>query len=353
MRQPVLLSALLLALSPVVQAAGSSQSVEDNWHQWRGPLASGAAPKGDPPTHWDQKSNVKWKVAVPGLGSATPIVWGDRVFVVTAVDTQRLAEAAALPQPDPRFSKRTEAPRTYYRFLVLCFDRDTGRLLWQRTATEQVPHEGHHPTHSYAASSPTTDGRYLYVSFGSRGLYCYDLDGKLQWQRDLGRMQTRLGWGEGSSPTLHGDALVVNWDQEANSFLVVLDARTGQTRWKKEREEPTSWATPLVVEHDGRTQVIINATNRVRSYDLDSGDLLWQCGGQSVNAIPSPVSDGRLAFCMSGYTKSAAFAIPLDATGTSPAATRSPGATSTGPRMSRRLSCTAAASISRKRTMLS
>jgi outer membrane protein assembly factor BamB len=296
-------------------ADAGSQAREDNWPQWRGPRADGVAPRADPPIEWSEQKNVRWKVSIPGSGSATPIVWGDRVFILTAVDTHRDADAAALPKPDPRFSKRTQPPRTYYRFLVLCLDRATGLVLWQKVATEQVPHEGHHPTHSYAAASPTTDGKHLYVSFNSFGVYCYDLDGNLQWQRDLGRLQTRLGWGEGVSPSLASDALIVGRDQEAGSSIVVLDARNGATRWQKDRDEPTAWATPLVVDHAGRTQVIVNATNRVRSYDLLTGELLWQCGGQSVNAIPSPVTDGRLAFCISGYTKSAAFAIPLDAAG--------------------------------------
>src|SRR5262245_11269047 len=134
-----------------------------------------------------------------------------------------------------------------------------------------VPHEGHHQTHSYAAGSPTTDGQRLYVSFGSFGIFCYDLEGKLLWQRDLGRMQTRLGWGEAVTPVVHGDSLFLNWDGEVNSFLYCLDAKTGKTKWQTPREEKTSWNTPLVVEHKGQTQVILNATERVRGYDAETG----------------------------------------------------------------------------------
>jgi outer membrane protein assembly factor BamB len=287
----------------------------DNWHQWRGPLATGEAPRGDPPVRWDDKTNIKWKLALPGRGSATPAVWGDLVFVLTAVDTGREAAPDALPKVDNNLEKKTKAPTTYYQFLVLAIDRQTGKMRWQQTATEQVPHEGHHPTHSYAASSPTTDGRFLYASFGSRGVYCYDLTGKLIWQRDLGRMNTRLGWGEGVSPVIHGDTLVVNWDQEVSSFIIALDARTGQTRWKVDRDEPTSWATPLIADYQGRTQVVVSATNRVRSYDLATGKVLWECGGQTVNAIPSPVIRDDVVYCMSGYRGAAAFAIRLGARG--------------------------------------
>jgi outer membrane protein assembly factor BamB len=309
----LILDVCLLAVS--ARADGVNPEALDNWPHWRGPLANGVAPRGNPPIKWDEKTNVKWKTEIPGSGSATPIVWGDRIFVLTAIDTGRPADPAALPKADPGLQKRTKAPTTYHQFVVLCIDRHTGQVRWRRTATEQVPHEGHHPTHSYAAGSPTTDGRFLYVSFGSFGLFCYDLDGKLQWQRNVGRMSTRLGWGEAVTPVLHGDTLMVNWDQEVGSFIVALDARTGKDRWKVDRDEAASWNTPLVVEHQGRTQVIVNGTNLVRSYDLATGEVLWQCGGQTTNAIPSPVADDRFVYCMSGYRGAAAFAIPLDARG--------------------------------------
>jgi outer membrane protein assembly factor BamB len=287
----------------------------NNWHQWRGPLATGEARRGTPPLKWDQKTNIKWKTPIPGHGTSTPIIWGDQIFLLTAIDTGRVAKAEDLPKVDSRLKKKTDAPKTYYKFVVLSIDRKTGRILWQRIATEQVPHEGHHPTHSYAAYSPTTDGKFLYVSFGSRGIYCYDLKGELQFSRQLGRMNTRLGWGEGTSPVVHGDSLILNWDQETGSFITVLSAKTGEPKWKKDRDEPTSWATPLVVEHKGKTQVVVNGTNRVRSYDLANGRVIWGCGGQTINAIPSPVSKDGVVYCMSGYRGSAAFALPLDATG--------------------------------------
>jgi outer membrane protein assembly factor BamB len=315
MKKISLLTLCTCLIAASVWADETSGDRLDNWHQWRGPLATGTAPKGDPPIRWDEKTNVKWKTAIPGKGSATPIVWGDRVLVLTAIDTKRAAATSDIPKEDPHFQTKTKPPKTYFQFVVLSIDRKTGKVQWQQTATEQVPHEGLQPTHSYAAASPMTDGRSVYVSFGSRGIYCYDLAGKLQWQRDLGRMHTRYGWGEGISPVLHGDTLIVNWDQEVGSFIVALDAKTGKTRWKVERDEPTSWATPLVVEAQGRTQVIVNATNRVRSYDLNTGQVLWQCGGQTVNVIPSPVVHGQNVICMSCYRGSMACAIPLDATG--------------------------------------
>jgi outer membrane protein assembly factor BamB len=306
------LAAWLLAAAPDPDFARQRL---DNWHQWRGPDANGTAPRGDPPVTWDENTHVRWKAPLAGRGSASPIVWGDRVFVLTAIPTERMAAEAAQPKPDPRFQKRTTAPRNYYQFVVLCFDRATGKELWQRLATEQVPHEGHHPTHSYAAGSPATDGRYLYASFGSRGIYCYDFDGNLRWRRDLGRLNTRLGWGEAVTPVVHGDALLLNWDQEADSALYCLDARYGKTRWKVERNEKTSWNTPLVVERRGRTQVIVSATNRIHSYDLETGKPIWECGGMTTNPIPSAVVSEGVVCCMSGYGSAAAVAISPDARG--------------------------------------
>ncbi len=315
MRCEACVLAVIGLLTGVASAGDFVKERLDNWHHWRGPLANGTAPHADPPTVWGPDHNVKWKVPLPGRGSATPIVWGDQVFVVTALKTDRIAADADLPVADPELPRKTVAPKNYYRFVVLAFDRNTGKRRWQRQAAEKVPHEGHHPTHSYAAGSPTTDGERLYVSFGSFGIYCYDLAGKFLWQRDLGRLNSRLGWGEAVTPVVHGDALLLNWDQEVHSALICLDARTGTTRWKADRDEVTSWNTPLVVDHKGQTQVIVNGTKRIRSYDLATGKSLWECGGMTVNAIPSPVAADGVAYCMSGYTGAAAVAVSLDAHG--------------------------------------
>lgn len=315
MRQLLIGLAIFGAIVFPANAQQVSGDPLSNWAHWRGPLATGFAPKADPPLLWDEKTNVKWKAPLPGRGSATPIIWGDQVFIVTALKTDRIADAKDLPKIDPGFEVKTVPPKEYYQFVVLAFDRATGELRWKRTAAEKVPHEGHHPTHSYAAGSPTTDGKFLYVSFGSFGIYCYDLAGKLQWQRDLGRMHTRFGWGEAVTPVIHGDSLLINWDQEKDSALICLDAKTGQTKWRTERDDKTSWNTPFVVEHKGQTQVIVNGTKRVRSYDLKTGKEIWQVGGMTVNAIPSPVAAGGVAYIVSGYTGAGGVAVALDSKG--------------------------------------
>jgi outer membrane protein assembly factor BamB len=208
-----------------------------------------------------------------------------------------------------------QRPTNFYQFVVLCIDRNTGKTVWQRTAREVVPHEGHHQTGSFASASPVTDGKLLYASFGSRGVYCYDLAGNPQWDKNLGEMQIRMSFGEGSSPALWGDSLVVNWDHEGDSFIVALDARTGDEKWRVPRDESSTWATPLIVESDGRTQVVTTGSNRVRSYDLSNGDLIWECGGLGSNPIACPVVYEGLAIAMSGHHDPAGVAVPLSARG--------------------------------------
>jgi len=488
-------------------AQAAASTADQNWPQWRGPLQNGVAPHANPPVTWSETNNIKWKVKIPGGGSATPIVWDDRVFVQTAIPTGKkieppatetsekgpgqappperqpgppprergggpgegggpggfgpgnllgrqmvesgdknhdqklsLAEFTALaeswfdkldtdkagkldqdkfvqrfsnilpPPPDappdrpgfgggpgrflglglfgvadankdgtltreefqstfakwfadwdtdksgslseeklraglnaalprPQFGGPEGAggpggpprgpggsgrrggmggpkPSEVHQFAVLCLDRQTGKVLWQQTAREEVPHEGYRQNEgSFASPSGLADGKHVFAYFGSRGLYCYDLDGKLQWSQDFGKMRVAMGFGEGSSPTLYKDTLIVNWDNEGDSFIIALDKNTGKTLWKEAREEKTSWSTPLVVEHDGKPQVITSATGKIRSYDLASGKVLWECGGLTRNVIPSPVADAAMVYCMSGFMGNALLAIRLGRTG--------------------------------------
>ncbi|MGE0374025.1 MAG: PQQ-binding-like beta-propeller repeat protein [Planctomycetaceae bacterium] len=305
-----------MAGATAVSADDFADRKVNNWHQWRGPLANGVAPVADPPTTWSERENIRWKVPIEGRGNATPIIWEDRVFVLTTVDTGRVDPDFAKPQDQPEREFGIVFPNTFHRFDVLCLDRQTGRELWRRTAAEMVPPEGHHSDNTFASSSPTTDGERLYAWFGAAGCCCsYDLSGDLLWKRDLGSAETRKSFGEGSSPVVHGGRLIITRDQEGPSYLVVLSALTGDELWRAERDEPSAWATPLVVEQGGRTQVVTNATNRVRSYDLEDGSLLWECGGQVTNVIPSPVAWNGMVFCMSGYRGSALYAVSLGARG--------------------------------------
>lgn len=285
----VLASLLLLPVSSsaAVRAAG-------NWPAWRGVHFDGVAHGANPPVEWSENSNVRWKVALPGRGTSTPIVWGDRVFILAAIPT---------------------AGADRQQFTVLAYARADGRELWRRVVREQAPHAGHHRDHGYASASPVTDGDLLIAHFGSYGTYGLDLDGQVKWEVDLGDMQTRNSFGEGSSPALDGDTVVILWDHEAEDFIVALDRRAGRELWRQARDEPTGWCTPLIVEHGGRKEVIVNGTNRVRSYDLASGRPLWECGGQTANAIPSAVGADGVVFVTSGFRGSALQAIRLGGSG--------------------------------------
>ncbi|HET8644003.1 MAG TPA: PQQ-binding-like beta-propeller repeat protein, partial [Vicinamibacteria bacterium] len=282
-----------IPLAFLVAAAASAGANDKYWPQWRGPLLTGAAPKGDPPSEWSESKNVKWKVEVPGQGSATPVVWEDKIFVLTAIPTEKKAPATPAPASGaPPQRVRTVKPDAVHQFAVLALSRKDGKVLWQRAVREEKPHEGTHPTASFASNSGVTDGQRVYAFFGSRGVYALDMAGKVLWEKDLGDMTTKMGFGEGSSPALHGDKLVITWDHEGESFIVALDAKTGKELWRTPRPERTSWATPLVVEHGGAAQVITSATGKVRAYDLGSGKVLWETAGMTDNAIPTPVQEG-------------------------------------------------------------
>jgi outer membrane protein assembly factor BamB len=289
-----------------------------DWRQWRGPLANGVAPEANPPVEWSETKNVRWKVALPGKGHASPIVSGDRVYVLAAVP---IGEAQA-PVFDKAPGVHDSVPVAHrHQYLVLALNRADGRSLWKTVVREDWPHEGGHTTGSPVSNSPVTDGQFVYAFFGSRGLYCLDTNGVVKWQADLGKMQTLHAHGEGSSPVLHGDTLIVNWDHEGESFLHAFDKLTGRQRWKVARDEKTSWSTPLVVEHEGKPQIIVSATKRVRGYDLTTGTQLWECAGLTDNVVSSPVYHDGIVIVGNSYYTQAMLAIRLagakgDLTGT-------------------------------------
>ena len=299
----------VLALGLVGLGAQPDQVPENSWPQWRGPLATGFSPTADPPVEWSESRNIRWKVALPGRGHSTPIVWGDRVFVTTAVPFGESFE----PRHDQAPGAHHSQPVTQrHQFVVIALARNDGRILWKRTLQRELQHEGGHQTGSLASASPITDGQHLFVFFGSRGLYSLTLEGELLWQADLGEMRTLHAHGEGGSPALHGDTLVVNWDHEGQSFVVAFDKRSGRERWKVLRDEITSWATPIVVVQKGTAQVVVSGTGRIRAYDLASGRVIWECGGLSRNVVASPVASEGVVFAGSSYHTRALLAIRLD-----------------------------------------
>ncbi len=341
-----------------VTAAAAPPEAEQYWPSWRGPLHNGVAPHAKPPTTWSETQNIRWKVELPGLGHASPVVWGDRIYVLTAVKTDRTSAAAEPPRASPRLGALDEprspdadaslapqnaqeqppgerprrgqdrprrrpggfgggnTPTNVYEFVVLAIDRQSGQTVWRKKVHEQIPHAGTHPTATFASASPVTNGEHIYAFFGSYGLYCLDRDGDVVWKADLGDMQTRNSFGEGASPALHGDTLVVTWDHEEDDFIVAFDAKTGKQRWRTPRDEPTTWSTPLVVEVAGKHQVIASGTNNVCSYDLQTGELVWKCGGLTMNVIPTPVVHDGVLYATSGFRGNMLRAIKLaDASG--------------------------------------
>lgn len=352
---------------------------ESNWPTWRGTSGQGIA-DGAPPIEWGEGKNIRWKVEIPGRGMSTPIVWGNQVFVLTAIPTGPKKETTGASTSTGRsggsgrpssgggggfnredFMKRfdknkdgeiseeernaartemrrggggsgsssrnrrgrggrggfsmSQAPTQAQQFTIVSLNRKTGKELWQQSPHQEFPHEGHHKDHGFASASPVTDGKSLFVSFGSRGIYSYDLEGQLLWQRQFGKMRTRAGFGEGASPALTEKALIVLWDQEDQSYIVALDKQNGKEIWRQDRDEQTSWTTPLVVTVAGQEQIIVSGSKRTRSYDAASGKVVWEAGGLTSNVIPTPVTGNGLVYVMSGYRGTALQAIKLNSKG--------------------------------------
>ena len=311
----LLLLGCFVGLTSQLQAESFDRSKSTNWHQWRGPAANGVSKTAKPPIEWSEKKNIKWKTPVDGKGSSTPIIWGNKVFLLTVIDTGKIDPSLPKPEDQPKRIFGIKHPNSTHQFVVLCLDRETGKELWRRTATELIPHEGHHGDNDFASASPTTDGERLYCWFGSAGLFCYDLNGKKLWQRDLGKTRVGAFLGEGCSPVIHDGRLVIVRDHSRQSTIEVLDAKTGETQWKKNRDEGNAWATPRVVRHGGKTQIITTASKMIRSYDLHSGEIIWQCSGLTGNSIPAPVVEGDVVYCMTGYRGHSLLALPLSAQG--------------------------------------
>lgn len=404
---PRIITLLTTVALTTALGVSAAPNIKDSWHQWRGPNNNGVA-VGDAPLSFSATENVKWKVSIPGRGNSTPVVWGDTIFLTTAIPTEPMPEAEPggssrrrgsegpnggpraggmgsldgltaariverLPEEqrkqaedllksrdiselsveerqqfldimqaafagrggpdggpggpggrgerrDPGGERRGPgggmAADINHKFVVMAIDKNTGKVIWEKTATETKPHEGYHRQYgSFASNSPVTDGETLYVNFGSRGLYAYDLKGNLKWKKDLGTLTMRLFFGEGIAPVLHGNYLVLQNDHEGDSYIVVLDKRDGKEVWRAERDERSSWPQPIVVEYKGQNQLITSAT-RVRSYELETGKLIWEAGGLGGNAIPAVVNvDSEMVVAMTGWRDANALGIKLGGEG--------------------------------------
>ncbi len=288
---------LLFALALAISGAPTTGRGADNWPQFRGPQATGVGQSDQLPDTWSAVENVEWKVDIPGRGWSSPIVWGDRIFLTTVENQGTTPEA----KKGLYFKgEQREPPESNHVWKVLCLDLKSGKLLWQRTAHEGKPETTLHIKNTYASETPITDGKRVYAYFGNLGIFCYDLAGEPVWSKKLEPHAMRAGWGTAASPALFQDRLYILNDNEETSYLLALDAATGNEVWRKDRDEGSNWATPFVWQNPLRTELVTAGTNRVRSYDLD-GNLLWELAGMSVITIGTPFAQNGLLYVGSGY----------------------------------------------------
>ena len=290
-----------------------------NWPQWRGPDGQGVSTEKNLPTEWSNTKNIKWKTAIAGRSHSSPIVWGNKIFVTTAIEGPVVPGAKAVKHmmgdkeflhPDSIGADRKQT------FKVICLNAATGKILWEQTAFEGTPYDNYHRKSSFAASTPVTDGKYVYAFFGSEGLYAYDMNGKPVWEADLGKLGT-VGMGTGTSPILHDNLVLMQCDEDNGeaSFIVALDKKTGKEVWKTPRKVQVSWSTPILVRTAKRAELVTSGTEAIVSYDPATGKELWRHKGVESNAIPSPVANNEVVFLSAGFPTKIVMAIRLGAAG--------------------------------------
>ena len=314
-----LCSVLILSF---VLFASAFAATGPNWPQWRGPESRGISTEKNLPSEWSSTKNIKWKTAVPGRGHSSPIVWGNRVFLTTDI------EGEVIPGVTPPVRKEDygEAGKhpdgvgadRKHTLKVLCYDRNTGKLLWERTAYEGAVFDYRHRKNTYASGTPATDGKYVFAYFSSEGLYAYDFDGKLVWKADLGKLGT-ASVGSGTSPTLYGNYVIVQCDEDLQkgkgSYIAAFDKKTGKQVWRTAREVNVTWSVPLVVQARTRAELITSAAEAIISYDPQTGKELWRTKGLDSNAVPSPITNGEIVVVVSGFPTKITKAIKLGSNG--------------------------------------
>jgi len=314
----VLVVYLCLTIFVLCVTVGAAPAIP-GWPQWRGPSGQGVSEEKNLPSEWTAARNIKWKTAIPGRGHSSPIVWGNRIFVTTAVEGELVPGHKAVIHYDE--GKEFLHPDSIgadhkQQFRVLCIDRKTGKVIWDQLAFEGMPYDNRHRKSSFASSTPTTDGQNVYAFFGTEGLYTYNMNGKLMWKADLGKLGT-VGMGTGTSPILYENLVIVQCDEESGnaSFIVGLDKKTGREVWRTPRKVQVSWCTPLLIATGKRAELITSGTEAVVSYDPATGKELWRHKGVESNAIPSPVSTGNLVIVSAGFPAKVAMAITLGGSG--------------------------------------
>ncbi|HEX8474637.1 MAG TPA: PQQ-binding-like beta-propeller repeat protein [Pyrinomonadaceae bacterium] len=277
---------------------------DGNWPSFRGPQASGVAARQNLPDRWDAKTgeNILWRTPLPGLAHSSPVVWGNRIFVTSAVSSDPKASF----RPGLYGDGDASQDHTHHRWIIYALDKRTGKILWERTAHQGVPIDKRHIKSTYANSTPATDGRIVVTWFGSQGVHAYDVNGRFLWKVDLGRLD--LGaydiptyeWGSASSPIIWNGLVILQCDTQEDSFMLALDASTGKTVWKTERDELPSWGTPTVAVTSAGAELVANASNFIRGYDPRTGKELWRLGRSSKITAPTPVFADDMFVVVSG-----------------------------------------------------
>jgi outer membrane protein assembly factor BamB len=292
---------------------------ESNWPQFRGPQASGVS-KHAAPLRWDLESgeNIRWQTPVPGLAHASPILWHDRIYVATVVKPGAKPDLKVGLYGDGDSYKEKEP----HQWRMVCLDKATGKILWDKLGHESIPRVERHTKATHCNSTPATDGQRIVAMFGSEGLFCFDMDGRLLWHKDLGKLHagpfnvTNMQWGFATSPILHDGKVVMQCDTLTEQFLAVFDAKDGRELWRTKRNEVTAWSTPIVATSGGRKQIIVNGWKHIGGYDFATGAELWRMNGGGDIPVASPILADDLVILTSGHGKHRPMrAIRLNATG--------------------------------------
>jgi len=280
-----------------------------NWPSFRGVNASGIAEGFSTPVSWnlEDSKNIKWKVKTLGLGFSSPVIWGDKLFITTAI--------SGLENPELKVglygSIEPVEDDTEHTWKVFCIDKKTGKIIWEKTSFVGVPKVKRHPKSTHANSSAATDGKYVVVFFGSEGLYCYDINGKLIWEKDFGVLDSgffmvkNAQWGFASSPIIHEDKVVVQCDVQENSFIAAFDLKTGKEIWRTSRDEYPGWSTPTILKHWNKTQIVVNGFKHIGGYDFETGKEIWKMHGGGDIPVPTPVIAHNLIFINSAHGRMA------------------------------------------------
>lgn len=281
----LLLSSVVLGLSAVGRA--------DEWPQFRGD-GTGIVAGSPLPAEWGPDKSVRWKAEIPGVAWSSPVVWGDKVFVTTAITDKQFKPGPPATTPPPK--KPVAGKVAIHSWEVLCLDRESGKVVWRQEAMKDKPRILIAPYNTYATETPVTDGERVYAYFGMHGVYCYDMDGKLLWKKDLGAFPTKSNYGTASSPVMEGDHLFLQVDNEQQSFLVALDKKSGEEVWRVDRAEKTNWGSPILWKNKVRTELVTPGAQKVRSYDPATGKVLWEIAGYGGNNTNTPVGDSDLLY---------------------------------------------------------